>query len=244
MYELLIAIITAATSLVTAISTAITAHIQKRSWRRQRVIEVLNELVIPLINMVIVIKYKSRCQYSEGVNAISTTTIDIKLYAKSGVLYRRFIELLEKYCGYDEFQREINEFNKTQQALEEKVNMLRFALVKILREDKCIKALWESRVKKTYPDWDYMKAQSVIIQEFISSWCSNKAEGVWHLLGEDLWGEIVSKFRDVFNEIDTLIERRRQIAQKLEEMLKKVLDKTIEDYNILYSELKEGFIIR
>jgi hypothetical protein len=69
---------------------------------------------------------------------------------------------------------------------------------------------------------------------------------VWYLLGEDLLGEIVSKFRDVFNEIDTLIERRVQTAQKLEEILKKVLDKTIEDYNILDSELKlkEKFIIR
>jgi hypothetical protein len=91
-----------------------------------------------------------------------------------------------------------------------------------------------------------MKAQSTIIQEFISSWCSSKAEGVWYLLGEDLLGEIVSKFRDVFNEIDTLIGRRMQTAQKLEEMLKKVLDKAIEDYNILDLELKleEKFIIR
>lgn len=244
MYELLIAIITAAASLVAAISAAITARIQKRSWRRQRVIEVLNELVIPLINMII--SYKSRCQYSGEVNTISTATIDVKLYAKSSVIHRHFIELLEKYCGYDEFQREIDEFNKIRQALEEKVNMLRSALVKILHEDKRIKVLWESRVKKTYPDWDYMKAQSTIIQEFISSWCSSKAEGVWCLLGEDLLGEIVSKFRDVFNEIDTLIGRRMQTAQKLEEMLKKVLDKAIEDYNILDLELKleEKFIIR
>jgi hypothetical protein len=56
----------------------------------------------------------------------------------------------------------------------------------------------------------------------------------------------VSKFRGVFNEIDPLIERRMQTTQKLEEIPKKVLDKTIEDYNILDSELKlkEKFIIR
>jgi hypothetical protein len=56
----------------------------------------------------------------------------------------------------------------------------------------------------------------------------------------------VSKFRGVFNEIDTLIERRMQTTQKLEEIPKKVLDKTIEDHNILDSELKlkEKFIIR
>jgi hypothetical protein len=68
MYELLIAIITAVASLVTAINTAITARIQKRSWRKPRVIEVLNEFVIPLINMII--SYKSRCQYSGEVNTI------------------------------------------------------------------------------------------------------------------------------------------------------------------------------
>jgi hypothetical protein len=46
MYEWIIAIITAAASIVTAISTTITARIQKRASRKQSVIEVLNDVVI------------------------------------------------------------------------------------------------------------------------------------------------------------------------------------------------------
>jgi hypothetical protein len=47
--------------------------------------------------------------------------------------------------------------------------MLRSALVKILHEDKRIKVLWESRVKKMYPDWDYMKAQSAITKDSLQA---------------------------------------------------------------------------
>jgi uncharacterized protein YeeX (DUF496 family) len=53
-------------------------------------------------------------------------------------------------------------------------------------------------------------------------------------------GEYCDKVKDVLNEVDELIERRKQIAQKLKEMLKRVLDKAVEDYNILDSELEKG----
>jgi phage-related protein len=53
MYEwiaVIITAITAATSIIAAISTTITACIQKRASRKQSVIEVLNEVVISLLN--------------------------------------------------------------------------------------------------------------------------------------------------------------------------------------------------
>jgi len=37
-----------------------------------------------------------------------------------------------------------------------------------------------------------------------------------------------------------LIEGRKQIARKLREVLKRVLDKVVEDYDVLVSELRKG----
>jgi hypothetical protein len=166
--------------------------------------------------------------------------INVKLYAKSGVLYKRFIELFKKYHDYEEFQRGIDEFNCVQSALEKKVDALKSTLANILQGDKRIQVLWEEKVKKEYPDWEYTNAQNAIIQEFISSWCDGRPGGVWHIFGEELWREYYDKVKDILNEVNGLIERRKQIARKLREMLKRVLDKAVEDYNILNSELRKG----
>jgi phage-related protein len=64
MYEwiaVIITAITAATSIITAISTTITARIQKLASRKQSVIEVLNNVVIPLLNKIENYE-KSKCQ--------------------------------------------------------------------------------------------------------------------------------------------------------------------------------------
>jgi hypothetical protein len=81
--------------------------------------------------------------------------------------------------------------------------------------------LWEEKVKKEHPNWEYTKAQNdVIIQEFISSWCEGWPGGVRYIFSEDLWREYRDKVKDVLNEVNKLIERRRQIAQKLKENAK------------------------
>ena len=60
MYEWITAIITAAASIVRAISTAITARIQRRASRKQLIVEVLNKVVIPLLNKIE--NYESKCE--------------------------------------------------------------------------------------------------------------------------------------------------------------------------------------
>ncbi|MCC6055627.1 MAG: hypothetical protein LM583_03010 [Desulfurococcaceae archaeon] len=245
MYEWIIAIITAVASIVTAISTTITARIQKRASRKQSVIEVLNDVVIPLLNEIE--KYESKCQYVGQVD-ISTSSIDVRFYAKLDILHRRFVVLLKKYHYYKDFQRKVNEFNSVQQTLQEKVKMLKSTLANILQEDKRIQVLWEEKVRKEkeYSHLDFTKAKDTIIKDFISSWCSISSQsseqpgGVWYILGKDLWIEYCDKVKDVLNEVNELIERRRQIARKLREVLKRVLDKVVEDYNILGSELRKG----
>jgi hypothetical protein len=156
--------------------------------------------------------------------------------------YKRFIELFKEHHDYRGFQRGIDGFNCVQSALEKKVNTLESTLANILQGDKHIQALWEEKVKKReeYSHLDFTKAKNIIIIDFISSWCHNRPIGVWYVLGEDLWREYCDKVKDVLNEVDELIERRKQIAQKLKEMLKRVLDKAVEDYNILDSELEKG----
>jgi len=100
--------------------------------------------------------------------------------------------------------------------------------------------LWEEKKREEYSHLDFTKAKNIIIIDFISSWCHNRPGGVWYVLGEDLWREYCDKVKDVLNEVNELIERRKQIAQELKEMLKRVLDKAVEDYNILDSELEKG----
>ena len=97
------------------------------------IIEVLNDVVIPLLNKIE--EYENRCQE----RSISTLPIDVKLYAKSNILYKRFVEFLKKYhYYYEEFQREVNEFNHVQQSLQQKVDTLKSALANILQKDKHI----------------------------------------------------------------------------------------------------------
>jgi hypothetical protein len=172
----------------------------------------------------------------------STLPINVEHHTKSDILYKRFIELFKKYHDYEEFQRGIDEFNCVQLALEKKVDALRSTLVNILQGDKRIQVLWEEKVRKEkeYSHLDFTKAQNTIIDDFISSWCDNQPGGVWYVLGKDLWREYCNKVKGVLNEVNKLIERRKQIAQKLKEMLKRVLDKAVEDYNILDSELRKG----
>ena len=242
MYEwiaVIITAITAATSIITAISTTITARIQKRASRKQSVIEVLNDVVISLLNEIE--GYESGCQYVNGEISILTLPINVKLYAKSDVLYKRFVELLKKYHCYKEFQRKVNEFNHVQQTLQQSADTLKSTLANILQGDKHIQVLWEEKVKKekAYSHLDFTKAKDTIIRDFISGWCDGLPGGVWHVLGKDLWREYCDKVKNVLNEVNKLIERRRQIAQKLKEMLKRVLDKAVEDYNILDSELRK-----
>jgi hypothetical protein len=243
MYEWITAIITAATvaaSILTAISTTITARIKRHASRKQLIVEVLNKVVIPLLNEIE--NYESKCQERVGTPgslSISTSSIDVKFHAKSEILYKRFIELLKEH---HDFYKGIDEFNYVQSALERKVNTLESTLANILQGDKHIQALWEEKVKKReeYSRLDFTKAKNIIIIDFISSWCRNRPVGVWYVLGEDLWREYCDKVKDVLNEVDELIERRKQIAQKLKEMLKRVLDKAVENYNILDSELEKG----
>ena len=52
--------------------------------------------------------------------------------------------------------------------------------------------------------------------------------------------EYCDKVKDVLNEVNGLIEGRKQIARKLREVLKRVLDKVVEDYDVLVSELRKG----
>ena len=120
------------------------------------------------------------------------------------------------------------------------MEVLKSTLAIILQGDKRIQVLWEEKVKKEHPDWEYIKAQNAIIQEFISSWCDNQPGGIWYIFGEELWREYCDKVKDILNEVNGLIERRKQIARKLREMIKRVLDKVVEDYNILDSELRKG----
>jgi DNA repair ATPase RecN len=241
MYEW-IAIITAVALIITAISTAITAKIEKRVSRKQLIVEVLNDVIIPLLNEIE--RYESKCQYYIDQVGILTTRIDVENYARSDILHRRFTALLKKYHYYKEFQREVNEFNNVQQTLQRKVDVLKSTLANILQEDKRIQVLWEEKVGKEYSHLDFTKAKDTIIKDFISSWCSISSQGseqpvgVWHILGKDLWVEYYEKVRNILNEISELIERRKQIAQKLKEMLKRVLDKAVEDYNVLDSELR------
>jgi hypothetical protein len=54
------------------------------------------------------------------------------------------------------------------------------------------------------------------------------------------YGEYCDKVKDILNEVNGLIERRKRMARKLREVLKRVLDKAVEDYNILVSELRKG----
>jgi len=233
MYEWITAI-ASATTIVSTIIAALHYYTQRHASKRQSIIEVLNDIVIPLLNKIE--KYESKCQYISGETSILTLPIDVK----SDILHRRFVGLLKKYHYYKEFQREVNEFNNVQQALQKKVEVLKSTLAIILQGDKRIQVLWEEKVKKAYPDWDYAKAQNAIIQEFISSWCDDWPGGVWYIFGEELWREYCDKVKDVLNEVNELIERRRQIARKLREMLKRVLDKVVEGYNILDSELRKG----
>jgi hypothetical protein len=238
MYEW-INIITVIASIATIIGTIIAArhyYTQQCISRRRLIAEVLNEVVVPLLNEIK--RYESKCQYYVGRVDVSTTTIDVKNYARSEILHRRFVALLKKYHYYEEFQREIDEFNRVQLDLEKKVDALNSTLANMLQGDKRVQVLWEEKVKKAYPDWEYTKAQNAIIREFISSWCYGRSGGIWYILGEDLWEEYCDKVKDILNEIDGLIEKRKQIAQKLEEMLKKVLDKAVEDYSIPDSELR------
>jgi hypothetical protein len=214
-----------------------------RASRKQLIVEVLNKVVIPLLNKIE--NYESKCEKRVGTPgslSISTSSIDVKFHAESETLYKRFIELFKGHHDYKGFQRGIDEFNCVQSALEKKVNTLESTLANILQGDKHIQALWEEKVKKReeYSRLDFTKAKDTIIIDFISSWCHNRPVGVWYVLGEDLWREYCDKVKDVLSEVDELIERRKQIAQKLKEMLKKVLDKAVEDYNILDSELGKG----
>jgi hypothetical protein len=210
---------------------------------KQSVIEVLNDVVIPLLNKIENYE-KSKCQKG----GISTSSIGVEHHTKSDILYKRFIELFKKYHDYEEFQRGIDEFNCVQLALEKKVDALKSTLANILQGDKRIQVLWEEKVRKEkeYSHLDFTKAKDTIIKDFISSWCSISSQsseqpgGVWYILGKDLWVEYCDKVKDVLNEVNELIERRKQIAQKLREMLKRVLDKVVEDYNILNSELRKG----
>jgi ribosomal protein S17 len=127
-------IVTAVSTAITAICVAITARIQKRASRKQSVIEVLNDVVIPLLNKIEIYE-RSKCQ--EG--GISTLPINVEHHTKSDIiLYKRFIELFKKYHDYEEFQRGIDEFNCVQLALEKKVNTLRSTLANILQGDKRI----------------------------------------------------------------------------------------------------------
>jgi len=238
MYEW-INIITVIASIATIIGTIIAArhyYTQQHISRRRLIAEVLSEVVVPLLNEIK--RYESKCQYYVGQVDVSTTTIDVKNYARSDILYRRFVALLKKYHYYKEFQREIDEFNRVQLDLEKKVDALNSTLANMLQGDKRVQVLWEEKVKKEYPDWEYTKAQNAIIQEFISSWCDGRPGGVWYVFGEELWREYCDKVKDILNEVNELIEKRKRIVQKLGEVLKKVLDKAVEDYNVLDSELR------
>jgi Mg2+/Co2+ transporter CorB len=97
-------IVTAVNTAITAICAAITAQIQKRASRKQSVIEVLNDVVIPLLNEIEIYE-RSKCQGG----SISTLPINVEHHTKSDILYKRFIELFKKYHDYEEFQRGIDD---------------------------------------------------------------------------------------------------------------------------------------
>jgi len=70
----IITAITAAASIVTAISTTITARIQKHASRKQLIIEVLNKVVIPLLNKLKIMR--SKCQKKVGTpGSLSISTL-------------------------------------------------------------------------------------------------------------------------------------------------------------------------
>jgi hypothetical protein len=155
MYEW-INIVTVIASIVTIIGTIIATrhyYTQQCISRNQLIAEVLNEVVVPLLNEIK--RYESKCQYYVGRVDVSTTTIDVKNYARSEILHRRFVALLKKYHYYEEFQREIDEFNRVQLDLKKKVGALSSTLANMLQGNKRIQVLWEEKVKKAHPNWKY-----------------------------------------------------------------------------------------
>jgi hypothetical protein len=217
-------------------ATAVLIGLEYRESRRRReralVLEVLSDVVLPLLNRIEGLAGEPRSEYA--------VRVDVDRYTADAVAGRELAErYLNKLLGRIErrwFYAKLRELNAIQEELRRNVEELRRALTDILTNDPRVQNAYGARVnKEDYPTLEHFVRR--LVEDFYYCYRS-RGSSAWDWIHQGSCLDYAPKLGETLRNIDDLLNQRRRTAQQLRSMLERVVNKAMERYGIPPSELR------
>ncbi|MCC6015357.1 MAG: hypothetical protein LM564_06610 [Desulfurococcaceae archaeon] len=217
-------------------ATAVLIGLEYRESRRSReralVLEVLSDVVLPLLNRVGELAKESHPGYAVRVDADRYTAGAVA----GRELAERYLNKLLGRIGRRGFYAKLGKLNTIQEELQRNFEELRRALTDILTNDPRVQSAYGARVnKEDYPTLEHFVRR--LVEDFY--YCYSKRESsAWDWIHQGSCLDYAPKLGETLKNIDDLLNQRRRTAQQLQSMLEKVVNKAMERYGIPPSELR------
>jgi hypothetical protein len=167
------------------------------------------------------------------------------------LLYIEFNTLLEKSEKKNEWDKNINQYNKLRKEFSQNVNDLGKKLKELLDNDQSLRDRYEKSIRYV-ADIGYSAGfdtfKKKLIDEFFTchraKMYGNSPSGAWYYLGDQVFAEFEDRLRSILQTIDSILEMKDALLKSLIDLLEDICERLRKDYNLTPSEQKSAIDLR